>query len=253
MDKDLVFIVSPGRTGTMFFAHSLPLMIDGAFAAHEPDVNHGWRDPAVWQKIQEFGLYHMIFGRVLGLTGTRNLAAAYRIGRLTHHEAVQRARKSRERYFSRRKESLIIEANMQWPLLLPVLRDAFPGAKVVCITREQSTWIKSFQRHGGRYDRTDRVRRSRINPVMLGEASASDWGAMSQAEKLAWEWSLMTTALTQFASTDANARLFTYEDLFLSDDSSMKDLLFFVADHGEQKYRVSFDPAVMQNRVNASS
>ena len=236
----------------MFFARHLPLMVDGAFSAHEPDVYYGWRDPTTWQKIREFGLYHMIFGRALGITGARNLAKAYRTGGLVHHEAVRRVKRSRERYFSRRAESLIIESNGQWPLLLPVIRDAFPRAKIVCITRERDAWIKSFQRYGGRYDQMDPARRSRINAIMLGELDAPDWEALPQAGKLAWEWELITKAMKEFVCTDANARLFTYEDLFLSDHSSMKDLLSFVAHHGEREYPICFDPALMRTRVNAS-
>jgi hypothetical protein len=253
MNKDLVFIVSPGRTGTMFFARNLPLMIDGAFAAHEPDVFHGFGDAELSRKIHDFGLYHMVLGRALGKTGTRTLATAYRRGLIDHQEAVRKVRESRERYFSRMEKQLIIEANMQWPLLLPVLRDAFPKAKIICITREKNNWIKSFQRHGGRYDKSDRVRHSRINPVMLGETSAADWDAMSQEEKLAWEWSLLTNTLEQFAATDPNSRLYTYENLFLSDDSSVRDLIAFAADHGDRKYQISFDPEFMRKRVNASS
>ncbi|MCQ0987653.1 sulfotransferase [Jiella marina] len=255
MSKDLVFIVSAGRTGTEFLGRKLSTMIDGAFSVHEPDIFYGPFDRRSWPNIRAFGLYHMVIGRILKRTGSRVLATQYRLGELSHVQVVRRVRKSRERYFASRPESLVIESNLQWSLILPVLRDAFPKAKVIVVTRDKESWVRSWMRRGDRYTERDVVRDGRLNPKLLGDPVAGPlWDGMSVEEKLNWEWTYTNDALLAFAETDPLTRRFRYEDLFLAADRAnhFRQLLDFAARHGERHYPVSFDPAALDERINAS-
>jgi hypothetical protein len=253
MDKDLVFITSAGRTATMFLGLHLSKMILSAFSVHEPDLNYGLYDPLTWHNVRQFGLYHMFIGRSLGGAGARVIARSYLTGRLSHAEAVKRARASRTRYFASREESLIIESNYQWAVLLPVLRDAFPKAKIVCILRDKKSWVSSWMRKGGRYDKRDPVRRGRLTPVMLGISTEAEWRSLTVAEKLGWEWEFVTAKLTEFAKEDSLARLYSYENLFLAkDNSTFRDLLMFIASHDGRCYPVQFVPQLLNQRDNAT-
>lgn len=255
--KDLVFIVSTSRTGTAFLGRYLSEIIDGAYSAHEPDVNYGW-DARTLQSIKSFGVYHVVIGRALGLTGARVLARQYRTGKASHAALVERVRRSRERYHARIAEPLVIEANYQWALLLPVLRDAFPHAKIVLMTRDRDSWVRSWLRKGGRYDAADQVGREgkgRFSPVDLGDAQLGPrWSSMTVTEKLQWEWGYTTEKLTEFAAADRSSRLYTYEDLFLSEhrETVLSRMLDFITEHGGRRYRYHVAPHLLSRRVNAS-
>jgi hypothetical protein len=255
--KDLAFIVSTGRTGTAFFGEHLSRVVDGAYSTHEPDVNYGW-DRRTLQSIRTFGVYHMVVGRALGRTGARILAKQYRTGRLSHAEAVERVRRSRARFHESIAVSLVIEANCQWALLLPVLRDAYASARIAVMTRDRDAWVHSCIRKGGRYDAADPVGpsgRGRLSPVELGDPELGPrWESMSVAEKLAWEWTYTTGKLTEFAAADPLCRLYAYEDLFLSEhrEAALGRMLDFITDHGERRYAYRFDPGLLGRRVNAS-
>lgn len=82
MTKDLVFIASGGRTGTQFFGDMLKTVIDDCWSEHEPDMLLGlnWR---TYDQIRRFGFWHMVPGRLLGMTGVRSLGHKLLTGELS--------------------------------------------------------------------------------------------------------------------------------------------------------------------------
>lgn len=252
--KDLVFIISGGRTGTTFFGQRLSLIIDDCFSVHEPDLKYGWDDRRTWKNIGEFGIWHMVVGRALGLTGAMPTALQYLSGQITHDEAVQRVRAGRVRYHQSIEEPLIVEANPQWSSIPSVLRSAFPQAKIVIITREQQSWVQSWLRKGDRHSAGDRVSPAkRLTPVTLSEADYLEkWPSMTPKEKLHWEWNFLDVKMRSFASIDPLTKLFSYEELFLADGAAMQDLLAFAATHESRTYDYQFEPALLTERVNAA-
>lgn len=251
MSKDLVFIVSGGRTGTQFLGMHLASMVKGASSVHEPDINFGLRNPLTWRNVRTFGAYHMLIGRALGRTGARMIGKAYLTGKLKHDQAVRRVRASRRRYVDRCSQPMVIEANGQWVYLLPVLRDAFPLAKIVCITRSRETWVRSWMRKGDRYTARDTAHETRISPVMLGEEHASVWRSRSIEEKLEWEWNLIDQLIRSFGGNDPLSRRYAFEDLFLGKDRTthFENMLRFIA---ADRYPIHFNPAILDRIENAT-
>ena len=199
MSKDLVFIASGGRTDTMFLGRQLGEIIPDAYSVHEPDIFHGLIDRRTWKNVRRFGLYHILIGRILKRTGARILGRAYALGELSHEQAVAKIRKSRAKYFAGLSAPLIIESNGQWTHLLPPLRNAFPEAKIICISRREEAWVRSWVNRGNRYTGHDKAGGSRLTPVELGEMDGATWDAMSSEERIRWEWRYTDDLLRNFA------------------------------------------------------
>ncbi len=253
-EKDLVFITSGGRTGTTFFGEKLSGMIDDCFSVHEPDLKYGWRDRRTWQNIYTFGVWHMLIGRALGRTGALPTALRYHTGALSHDDAVSRIHVSRAGYHMKKKETLIVEANPQWGPILPLLRGAFPKAKIVAITRDQDTWVRSWLKRGTRHTPRDPVSPAkRLTAVTLRDPKyAVKWPTMTADERLRWEWRFVNEQMKNFAREDSLTKLYSYEELFLSDGAAMQDLLGFVTTHDGRRYEHHFDPSMLSERINAA-
>ena len=83
-----VIIVSGGRTGTKYFGDLLGTLISDALSVHEPDVWKGFHRGSL-ERIKTFGIYHMIFGRLSGKTGIRNLSQKYLAKQINLEELVE--------------------------------------------------------------------------------------------------------------------------------------------------------------------
>ena len=253
--KDLVFIASSGRTGTTFLGKALGDLIYDCRAVHEPDVlqsKHLFR----LEPLLNFGLWHMVFGRLAGQTGVRVLGQRMLTGDLAAEVAYRRLRASRIRFHRRVKEPLIVESHGQWWHFAPDLPQIWPDAKLIAIIRDPRTWIRSMANYGGRYDAQDKASwlpPGRLTPAKLGQTALverwRDWGGF---EKLAWEWSVENARLTDAAERNENARLWRYEDLFGGDESHIADLVRFAAAHGRFEYQTRPVEGVTDMIVNAS-
>ena len=253
-EKDIVFITSGGRTGTTFFGEKLSAMVEDCFSVHEPDLKYGWRDQRTWRNVKSFGLWHMIIGRAIGRTGGMATALRYLTGRISHEESVRRIRASRVRYFGKQRQPLIVEANYQLSPILPVLRSAFPNAKIIAITRDEDSWVRSWLKKGTRHTSRDPVNPAkRLTAVTLRDGEyAALWPEMSAEERLRWEWRFLDERMRVFAQQDRLTKLYSYEDLFLSDGAAMRDLLAFSTTHGERQYSYHFEPEMLAERINAA-
>lgn len=252
-EKDLVFIVSPGRTGTTFLGQILSQIIDDCHSTHEPDVKYGFLEKRTWRNIRTFGLWQMVFGRVLGKTGAMATARHLHSRVISQAEAVSRIRQSRTSFHRQIKQSLIVEANYQWTPLLPELRGAFPDAKIICITRNRDTWVESWLKKGTRHNKRDPVSpRKRLTPLSITSPDAEKWRSMSTEEKLQWEWHFLNKHLNNFFESDPLSALFRYEDLFFDGGVSMRALLDFTVNHDQRCHRYHFDENILSNRINSS-
>ena len=255
LDKDLVFIVSGGRTGTAFFGERLNLIIRGASAFHEPDLLDGISARSL-QAIRRFGFYHMVVGRLLGATGIRLLTQDYLAGKVDHRAAVAAVLKQRQAFYQSQPTSLVIEAYYQWYGLLPVIRDAFPNAKVVAIVRDPRTWVASWLRFGGHHDEKDKVRSlglPRLSPAMLGDRHYADqWDQMGPFERLCWDWNAIYDLIQRFNARDDLCRLFKFEELFAPNEH-MAELLSWITEFGARRYELFPYDDLLGFRINASS
>ena len=259
MNKDLVFIVSGGRTGTKFFGQQLSAIFPDAFSVHEPDLLDTGNIRRSFRAIREFGLWHMVFGRLLGQTGIRALSTRKICDPAAEKAEIQRSiRRQRSSYFERQKEPLIVESYYQWFGLLDDIREVYPNAKIAGIVRDPRSWVRSWMDYGGHHDLTDvaaKIGIGRISPNTAIDPQFADQSSeWSLFERLCWDWRLVNFRIAEFADRDPHAKLFRFEDIFgLESDTGMSDFLEFVADHGEHLYQYSQPKDFAFRQINASS
>jgi hypothetical protein len=256
-DKDLVFIVSGGRTGTQFFGDRLDTVIQKGYSVHEPDVFAGFNRRTL-DRVRQFGLWHMLAGRTLGVTGLRTLGTKLLSGAISEEDCLRRLRNARLRFHQAIPERLIIESNAQWWYLVDQIPTLWPRAKVIVIIRDPRTWVRSWINKGGRYDNRDHVRvfpPGRMTPRKLKQAQWTErWGSMDTLGKLAWEWNTVYTRLSAYAiNRREHSRIFRFEDLFGDDGSTMQQLVTFAASHNDRHYPVGNLEGFSRDVRNSSS
>ncbi|MCI4644869.1 MAG: sulfotransferase [Hyphomonadaceae bacterium] len=257
MDKDLAFIVSGGRTGTTFFGEYISEFIPDAFSVHEPDVVTQRSRRVLFKRIQDFGIWHMLIGRALGMTGIRPLSRRNLSGEFKDEAPLLGAiRQHRDSYFSRIDAPLVVESYSQWFGILPQLRKVYPEARIVGIIRDPREWVVSWLNHGGRHGPGDFVTmfgHKRLTPEMVGDMQwAEAWETMSPFEKLCWDWKIINGSIAEFCEADPGARLYRFEDLFLNeDDTPMRELIDFVADQPSGQYETKFRTDLLGKKVNS--
>ncbi len=252
MDKDLVFIVSAGRTGTQFFGTQLGRIIDDCVSAHEPDRYAGF-SRATWDSIRHFGFRQVVVQRILRRSGIRHLTQQYLAGRLTDQQATRSIHEQRDHYLRKQRASLVVESYYQWYGLLPCLRQAYPRCRIVGIVRDPRAWVMSLQhrklKHAlGRFAR-------RLTPELAGdEEHLARWQAMNAFERYCWEWKTINEHIVSSVNEDPLARLYRFEDLFRPGDEGgeMRSLLTFITRFDGRSYDFTLDDSVMASRLNAS-
>jgi len=257
MNKDLVFIVSGGRTGTAFFANHMGTVVEDCIAVHDPDtVVANWRSN--WHKMRSFGVYNLSLGRLLGRTGARGLSLRHLSGSSSADRLVTEIRRHRERFYDRLEAPLVVESHGPWYGVADLLPRAFPGCKIIGLLRDPRDWVLSWVNHGGRYGDRDMARRfggRRLEPAMIGDGEwAGRWPKMTPFEKLCWEWRLQCRLLARAAEKNPQARLFTFESLFVAEDraDTVRRMLDFLTDFPHRRYAYSFDPTVLDRPVHGS-
>lgn len=257
VNKDLAFIVSAGRTGTTFLGNTASKVIEGCFSVHEPD-NLSVNASLNIQRIREFGLWHMVFGRMLGLTGPRSVGTRYLLGSTTKAQARRQIEKMRSEYFARQDSPLIIESNPQWHYAIELIPGVWPDAKMAIITRDPRTWIQSWMQKGVRHTRIDLARYfppGRVKPGVIGESGwAKRWHKLSTFGRLAWEWQNVNGRLMKHAEHNPLCRVFRYESLFGNQArTEMEELVEFLAHHKSRQYRYDIPDDFTRVRHHASS
>jgi hypothetical protein len=260
MNKDLVFIVSAGRTGTQFFGRQLGSIISDCVSAHEPDRYAGF-SRETGESIRRFGFNQVVLQRVLRRSGIRHLTQQYLAGHVSEHQATRKIHAQRDAYLRRQSASLVIESYYQWYGLLPCLRRAYPNCRIVGIVRDPRTWVMSMQhrklRHAlGRFA-------GRLTPRLVGDTEQqARWQRMDEFERLCWEWKTINELIIAWVNDDPLARLYRFEDLFPCTDrqgncggdadGSMRSLLTFITRFDDRSYNFRLDERVMASRLNAS-
>ena len=256
MSKDLVFLVSGGRTGTTFFGSVLGDVVADCHAVHEADVLQT-RALWTWWRLRDFGLWHMVIGRLLGQAGVRVLGQRLLTGEIEAEVVRRRIKASRDRWHARVEAPLVIESHAQFWLLARDVPKMWPQAKVIGIIRDPRDWVRSFLNYGGRYDREDRVDLlppGRLTPAKLGQTElAAEWPTWGTFEKLAWEWSVIYGHLTAAVDDNTGVRMWRFEDVFGPDRAFARDLVGYAATHGTRHYAVTGLEEALRDPINASS
>lgn len=253
--KDLVFIASGGRTGTTFFGENLKSVIEDCWSEHEPDILYGAK-LITREQLDNFGLWHMVLGRLTGQAGLRVLGHRRLIGQVDTDTFRSRILRSRRQYHENRKEPMIVESHAQWWYLAGDLPHIWPDSKLIGVIRDPRTWVRSWLNHGRRYAENDRVKLippGRLTPEQLGQddyaSRWSDWGAF---EKLAWEWTIIYGNLQRGIFENPNGRMWRFEDLFGGDTRHVTELVEFAATHGDKTYKIGDLSSFTDHVANAS-
>jgi len=255
LDKKLVFIASGGRTGTQFLGELLATVIDDAWSEHEADMFAGFSRKSL-QRIQHFGLWHMVFGRALGQTGLRAAGTRYLTGKRSLAESVQELRDQRQKYHTNIDQSLIIESYWRWWMFAGQIGQIWSGAKTVGIVRDPRSWINSWLSRDSSHAGDPWAYRFPPGPItprtMDDETWALRWQELSPVGRLAWEWQEIYSRIEKGCAEDPNARLFRFEDLFSGEDSAMQSLIEFVCDHGDVQFHSRSLDGFRDSRRNTS-
>lgn len=255
--KDLVFVVSGGRTGTQFLGDRLSSAIQESFSIHDPDILSIYIK-RILGRLRTFGFYNMTMGKAIGQTGIRSIGARLIAGRITRDTAITRLKRLRESYHESIHEPLVIESNSQWLYVCDELAEIWPHARVIIVVRDPRTWIRSWLNKGIRWRAYDPVRilpPGRLTPKEVGDTKwVAQWRNFDTLGRLAWEWRFVYTRLLAHSEINPHARIFRFEDLFCSDaDTAMWELVAFAANHPGREYQHELPRDFTSNVHNASS
>jgi hypothetical protein len=254
MAKHLTFIVSGGRTGTQFLGDLLSNAIEDCFSEHEPDIFRGL-ERQTWSRLKRFGLWQMILGRMLGVTGVRVLGTRYLTGKSDFEKTSVRLRNQRRNYHDSIPQGLLIESYYAWWMVSPRLTEIFPTANVIGIVRDPRHWIaswsaKSSNRGEGHW--THMLPPGPINPITLHDQHWSKrWDRMSDVTKLAWHWSTINRTIVE-AESHGLAKIFRFEDIFNENSSGFAALCHEAATFDECSYKVQYPRSLLTDKRNAS-
>lgn len=225
-------VVSGGRTGTAFMGSNLSQILPGSISCHEPDAVHSDRLLHDIRSVRRVcGLRRGLFGKLLGLTGIRNISNRFLAGRIDATAASQAIMEHRANFYDRDPSQLFIESNYAFFGLLPVLPRTFENYRVIAITRNPEDWIRSYLKKADRYGKKDLLNKFglRITPAFVGDKEAAQqWSGMSVPERLAWYWRLVYSRIAEADANDPNILTVRFEDLFQNENR--EEELYRVAD-----------------------
>ncbi len=256
--KHIILFVSAGRTGTKFFSKVLRNMIHNCYTVHEPDViaqkNYS---RLIWQ-IHTFGLYQVVIGKIMNSTGMRNISRNYIKKKLSKEKAITLILQHRQSFYNGIYNDPIIETNLGWYGLLPLLPDVFNFYKTVVIIRDPRTWVTSIENWGTIYGARDwKLGRDRtgLSPYTIKDKEyLKKWDTMSVFEKLCWRWKTMYEHMLNAANKDKNILVIRFEDLFTNkgDNKHFKKILKFVTHFEDKNFHYRFSLDLVKNKINAS-
>lgn len=176
------FILSTGRTGTMFLAHFCDAHSARVRACHEP-----------YPPLLELGLE----------------AAA---GRVSVPAAAARLARARRWSLGRLDRPAYLEANNRLFALIPALQLAYPGATIIHIVRDGRAFVRSGLRRDY-YGPTDRFPRLAA-PDLPVDPWAAAWAGWDPLRKCAWLWAAQNRIMRADGAALPTYHLFRFEAVF---------------------------------------
>ena len=254
-DKHFVFIISGGRTGTKYFGDVLSSLIPDAFSVHEPDVLTDFKIKSL-QQIKLFGLYQLVFGKLTGKTGIRNLSQNYLSGKIDIDELKTAVSNHRRRYYESIAEDLIIESYSGWYGVIPAIRQMYKNYKIVVIVRDPRDWVTSNMNWGtmyGKRDWVDRLGLGRLEPRLLNDSGfIAQWPRFTRFQKLCWAWKSIYEIILQNISHDPNASVVKFEDVFHSKNryEHLNRLIDRITAFSDRRFFYQIPEGILDQRKN---
>lgn len=222
-DRSLRYVLSAGRTGTVFLAGLLSKQ-PGIAAAHEPDSSR----------------YQMMLA---------NLRNDWGIGGTALKMIFERARRRRIAAAAGR---IYVEIN---PFLCP-MTDMLPKAghalRIVHIVRDPATWAVSIIAH-----KASIKYRSLIDYVPFGKPypvpRPPEWGNLDTYKRALWRWNWCNQQICQLRRESDAFSVVRYEDLFADHESDRSAALRTIAQTLSLPSSTMDGDQPMYERANASS
>jgi hypothetical protein len=230
-------------------------MIPEAFSVHEPDVLMDFKIKS-FQQIRTFGVYNLIFGKLTGKTGIRNLSQNFLAGKIDRKQLVTAIVEHREKFYEQLKSNLVIESYSGWYGTIPGIRQLYRNHKIVAIVRDPRTWVTSNMNWGTMYGHRDWITRlglGRLSPQMINdERYAEVWKDFSRFQKLCWAWQAINRILLEAVDHQENAILVKFEDLFHSENryGHLENLLTFLSNFPAQSFGFQIPNDVLDRRIH---
>ena len=188
---------------------------------------------------------------------SRNLRIAsgrFLAGKNSADQMTEILSRSRKKLWGRIDSAAYVESNPFLFGFLDVLGSVFPGAKIVHVTRDPRTSVRSVlnfgSHHGLKGLLLEWIPYWTVRPEDLEAVPAKKWRDMSPLERSAWFWQVVNGNLRRGSDLyGENYRQFRYEDLFRTDGSGLRELAVWLG----LEERGSAFTDLLRERHNASS
>lgn len=238
IEKPTIIITSLGRTGTKFFAKFFSFAIPHGTSLHQPDIIS--RSKKITDQIRDSGFINLVILRTLGKWSLIQLSDKYIKGTLNTQQTEKELLRQRKNFISNCEGNVYIESSSGYYGLINVLDAVFRDYKVVYLIRDGRDWVVSQVNWGGLYSKHLFLGRLKhiLGHKWLTAADFPDdpffscWEELTRFEKICWAWAKLNDLAFQDISSNPNAALFKFEDIFVSEDkySNLRTLLDFTLD-----------------------
>lgn len=194
-DRPLTFVLSPGRTGTVFLTRLVDRTYDGVHCVHEPRPS---RALLVGGNIRN---HHGPGGRAL-----RTLFEAGLYGRLR----------------SLPRDTRYVEVNPLMTTTFDLIADLPVPFHVLHMTRDPRTWapsLRTFKASGYRRHVIDFLPIASVMPVPLPDG----WKSLPLLHRALWQWRYINERIEELFADRGPYDLVRYEDVFSSDPTIQRD------------------------------
>lgn len=205
--KKFCFIISSGRTGTTFLAKYFNQFFDDVLSVHEPEVN-----------IRSIGLKFL--DEDISMMKAKKLFLSLR----------------KDLYTNKSKQSnVIIESNPVLGYLLPLLKDLFDNPKIIFVTRDPKTYVRSAFDKIPQESKPNKLFYSkedvqnRPTPYYFNDDSMRiNWKNMGRFEKICWYWNKINKHIYSELKDYDNSLIVKFEDIFQDGNShTVKKMIDF--------------------------
>lgn len=188
-------ILSTGRTGTMFFADILRMLLPNAHVYHEAGER----------------------SRLINI-----LMHAHISGLLPSQIPIWVWRRAIAANLYHRGNANYIDSNNHIYAFVSKLPELYPNLKIIHIVRDPRTYVSShinWARHRPKsFIANHIVPFWQPNAYLLGQMSFRKWSYLSPLERFAWIWDYKNRSINQFENSDIPYLRVRFEDFFVGND-----------------------------------
>lgn len=204
--KQVILIISSGRTGTNFMAHWFASLSKDFYSVHEPS-------PDLFQ----LGIDKYRYNKEISLsTFKRNRA-------LTLYK------------FNTSKKKIYIESNPNLLLLLTEINELFQNVKIIFIKRDFQTYLlsainKSPDNSNKNYFYGESDSRLRLTAEDYNDQRfITEFKDFTREEKIAWWWKISNEIIDDYMKKNSNSICVGFEDLFQKNTKkTLSDIMGFL-------------------------